>query len=200
MHLGRSRCFPRKKRAFNSSSPPLVQGTKNVNETRGVSPRAQIKSIYSGEHIKRKPLMNPSKIIFTLSLKLIISTKKTGLEGENLVSKCRRKTHLWNSHPQLSNPDSHRFLSRAYQTKAQNMRFKLVTCKHDLFKTFWGGRVIQTSDYAHPKHNLIKKKKSGILCVCICCVCVCERERERERKWLVQFHYWQAIKLKHEIY
>jgi hypothetical protein len=76
MHLRPSSCFPRKNRAFNSSSPPLVQGTKNVNETRGVSPRAQIKTIYSGEHIKRKLLMNPSKIIFTLSLKLIISTKK----------------------------------------------------------------------------------------------------------------------------
>ena len=62
------------------------------------------------------------------------------------------------------------------------MRFKLVTCKHDLFKTFWGGRVIQTSDYAHPKHNLIKKKESGILCVCVFAVRERERERERERK------------------
>ena len=74
--------FLEKNRAFNSSSPPLVQGTKNVNETRGVSPRVQIKSIYSGEHIKRKLLMNPSKIIFTLSLKLIISTKKLGSKGK----------------------------------------------------------------------------------------------------------------------
>ena len=62
------------------------------------------------------------------------------------------------------------------------MRFKLVTCKHDLFKTFWGGRVIQTSDYAHPKHNLNKKKESGMLCVCVCiAVFVCVRERERKK-------------------
>ena len=51
-------------------------------ETRGVSPRAQIKSIYSGEHIKRKLLMNPSKIILTLRLKLIVSTKKLGSKGK----------------------------------------------------------------------------------------------------------------------
>ena len=61
------------------------------------------------------------------------------------------------------------------------MRFKLVTCKNDLFKTFWGGRVIQTSDYAHPKHNLIKKKGQAY-CVCVfaVCVCVCVRNIEKE--------------------
>jgi hypothetical protein len=39
-------------------------------------------SIYSGEHIKRKLLTNPSEIRFPLSLKLIISAKKLGSTGK----------------------------------------------------------------------------------------------------------------------
>ena len=74
--------FSSKKSGLQLLIAALSTGNKNVKETRGVSPRAQIKTIYSGEHIKRKLLMNPSKIIFTLSLKLIISTKKLGSKGK----------------------------------------------------------------------------------------------------------------------
>ena len=74
--------FSSKKSGLQLLIAALSTGNKNVKETRGVSPRAQIKSIYSEEHIKRKLLINPSKIVFTLSLKLIISKKKLGSKGK----------------------------------------------------------------------------------------------------------------------
>jgi len=66
---------------------PIMDATSTENkkckETRGVSPRTHIKSIYSGEHIKQKLFKDPSKIILTLSLKLMISAKKQDSKGKN---------------------------------------------------------------------------------------------------------------------
>ena len=97
--------FPKKIGPSTPHRRPEYREHKNLKWKHCVSPRTQIMSIYSGEHIKRNLLINPSKIKFPLSLKLIISAKKLGSKGENLFSKSRRKTYLWNSCPQLSNPE-----------------------------------------------------------------------------------------------
>ena len=174
--------FSSKNRAFNSSSPSWIQGTQNFKETRGVSPRTQIKSIYSEEHIKWKLLINPSKIIFTLSQKLIISAKKLGSKGgKNTASADEKHTieiRVLSSRIQIRSD------SWAYQTKAQNIRFKLVVCKHDLSKYFEGGGSSRLR--WRKSKNTAKAKRESLLRVdvyiYICCVCVCVREREREEK------------------
>jgi len=52
---------------------PLGQMKKmkfwDQQDSHSVSPRTQIESDCSGEHIKREPLPNPSKLIFSLTLK-----------------------------------------------------------------------------------------------------------------------------------
>ena len=78
----------RKYWASSSKLSPTGSDQKNIYQTRGVSPRTQIKSDYSGEYLKRKPLTNPSQLISILILNVIISVHKLGL---NVKKKCPNK-------------------------------------------------------------------------------------------------------------
>ena len=132
-----SRSFPGQNGAFNLSWTPLVQRTKNVEETRGVSPRTQIKSIYRVEHIKQKLFKNPSKIILTISLKLIISAKKQDWKGKNSQQMQTKNTPL-------------KFASSGLEfrfARFEHIKRKLVKYKHDLLKDFEeGGSSDRTSN------------------------------------------------------
>ena len=167
--------FSSKNRAFNSSSPTWIQGTQNFKETRGVSPRTQIKSIYSGEHIKRKLLMDPSKIIFTLSLKLIILAKKLGSKGGNRQQVQTRNTPLKFAFSALES----RFapivehIKRKPKTYASSSLFANMT-----YQNILRGEGHPGSDDAHPKTQ--PKQKESLCCVWvyIYICCVCEREKK----------------------
>ena len=111
-----------------------------------------------------------------------LGKKNWAPRGNKLTA--RRKTHTFEIRS-LSSRIQIRCDNWAYQTKAQNMRFKLVACKHDdLLKDFEVGGSSRLPMTHIQKHNLRKK---CLCCVCICCVCacvwvcVCVRERERER-------------------
>ena len=60
-----------------SSPNPNLDRQKNSRK-RGLSVWTQIGSVFNGKNTKRKPLTNTSQVTFTITLKIIISTKKNG--------------------------------------------------------------------------------------------------------------------------
>ena len=100
----------RKYWASSSNLSPTGADQKNIYKpkTRGVSPRTQIKSDYSGEYLKRKPLTNPSQLISILILNVIISIHKLGLKVKKIVWIEDKKTHLRGTRHAPSSPTSPR--------------------------------------------------------------------------------------------
>ena len=121
--------------------------------------------------------MDPSKIIFTLSLKLIISAKKLGSKGGNRQQMQTRNT-----------PSKFAFsaLESRFAPIVEHIKRKLKTCASSLlfenmtYQNF-EGRVIQAPMTHIQKHSQSKKRVCAA-CGYIIAVCVCVRERERERE------------------
>ena len=70
---------------------------KKIYKTHDVSSRTQIKSVYSGEHIKLKLSTNYSKYILTLTLKLKIAVNINGFNVKT-ESKCADEKHTFEMH------------------------------------------------------------------------------------------------------
>ena len=84
---------PSKKSGLNSQIV-AHSGLKKIYKTHGVSSRTQIKSVYSGEQVKRKLSTNLSKYKLTFTLKRIIAVNKSGLNIKT-ESKCVDEKHTF---------------------------------------------------------------------------------------------------------
>ena len=109
---------------------------KNNFRTRGMSVWTQIKFDLNGKNIKRKPLTNISQVTFILTLKIIISIKKMGPQGQNMIPMCGRKKHLWDARHEPSSPAYPRLQRWAHQTEALSQPFKVGICTCGLLLVF----------------------------------------------------------------
>jgi hypothetical protein len=114
-----------RKMGLRTQSVARWDSWKNNLRTRGMSVWTQIKSVLNGKNIKRKPLINTSQVTFILTLKIIISIKKIGPQGQNMIPMCGRKKHLWDVRHEPSSPAYPRLPRWARQTEALSQPFKM---------------------------------------------------------------------------
>jgi hypothetical protein len=82
------------------------------------------------------PLINSSQVTFILTLKIIISIKKMGPQGQNMIPMCGRKKHLWDARHEPSSPAYPRLQRWAHQTEALSQPFKVDICTCGLLLVF----------------------------------------------------------------
>ena len=103
-----------------------------------MSPRTQIKSIYSGS-ISNESSLRILKKTYSHLVQNSSSRQRNRARRKKIVCKCRRK------HTPL------KFASSGLESRfarVEHIKQKLAKCKHDLFKYFEEGG---SSDDAHPK-------------------------------------------------